>query len=374
VLFVLGGAYTLLMVKILPERDQPTDLTGKYRLGKFLTELRLPQGTRLEGQTVVEAQLNERFQLNVLEVLRGSERIAFDLRNRPLRADDVLIVRGATEDILSFRDQYGLLLLTDVKLDDSELSEGNNILVEVQLSPMSRLVGRTIKEIDFRRRYGCFVLALNRTGEVIREKLTSIGLRQWDTLLVFGPRTRIEALYGLDDFVPLQELDIRISPPRRWWVAVVIIPVVVILAALGIMPILKASILGVVALVLSRSISIQQAYDSINWTVIFLLAAILPLGIAMENTGLAAMIGESLAAAGRSLGPLAVLSLIYVGTALLSEIVSNNSTAVLMVPIALTAADSMGFEGRPFLITQLLRCSAIQQEHYNSSIICFRKV
>ncbi|HVS62798.1 MAG TPA: SLC13 family permease [Thermoanaerobaculia bacterium] len=199
VLFVIGGAYTLLLVRLLPARVQPSDLTGKYRLGNYLTELRIPSGSRLAGQTVVDAHLNERFQLNVLEVLRGAERIAFDLRSLSLEGGDVLIVRGAMEGILSFREQYGLLLLTDVKLEDKDLAAGNNILVEVQLSPLSRLNGRTIKEIDFRRRFGCFVLALNRTGEMIREKLTSIELRQWDTLLVFGPRSRVESLYRLDD-------------------------------------------------------------------------------------------------------------------------------------------------------------------------------
>ena len=249
-------------------------------------------------------------------------------------------------------------MLTDIKLEDSDLSDENNILSEIQLSPTSRLTGSTIKDIDFRRRYGCFVLALNRTGEMIREKITYIELKSWDTLLVFGPRARVESLYSTDDFVPLEELKLRLRMPKRWWVSMVIIPVVVLLAATGAMPILKASLLGAVALILSRAITIQQAYDSINWTVIFLLAAILPLGTAMANTGLDQVIGLSIADFGQGYGPLMVLALMYLVTALLSEIVSNNSTAVLMAPIAYTAATNLGVDPKPMLMAVAYAASA----------------
>ena len=131
------------------------------------------------------------------------------------------------EDIVNFRDHHGLRLLTDVKVDDRELSDQNNIMAEIQLSPVSRLTGSTIRGLDFRRRFGCFVLALNRYGEPIRDKLAHIVLHNWDTLLVFGPRSRIEALYETEDFVPLQEVKLRLVIPRRWWLSVVIIPMVV---------------------------------------------------------------------------------------------------------------------------------------------------
>lgn len=359
VLFVVGGIYTLTIpMKFLPPRADSSNLTKKYRLSNFLTELRVPEGSRIVGSTVVDAKIHEVFQLNVLEILRDKERIAQDLRNTKLQPDDVLIVRGEMEGIVRLRERYGLLLLTDVKLEDSDLADDNNILAEIQLSPNSRLTGMTIKDIDFRKRYGCFVLALNRTGEMIREKLTGIPLRSWDTMLVFGPRSRVENLYTMDDFVPLEELNLRLRMPKRWWVSLVIIPVVVLLAATGAMPILKASILGVVAMLLSRTITIQQAYDSINWTVIFLLAAILPLGTAMSNTGLDQTLGQGIASLGEGYGPLAVLALIYLATALLSEIVSNNSTAVLMAPIAYTAAIKMGVDPKPLLMGVAYAASA----------------
>ena len=359
VLFVIGAIYVFLVpMRYLPPRSVISSLTRKYRLTAFLTEVMVPDGSALIGQTVLDARISERFNLNVLEILRGEQRISVDLRNTQIESGDQLIVRGQMENIISLKEQYDLLLLTDTKLRDTDLSDENNILAEIQLSPVSRLVGETIKEIDFRRRYGCFILALNRTGEILRKKLADIGLKQWDTLLVFGPRSRVEALYALDDFLPLQELDLKLRLDRRWWVAVLIIPIVVLLAAVGVMSILKASILGFVVLVIAGSVTIQQAYKAINWTVIFLLAAILPLGIAMEKTGLAEQIGRGIADVGQGYGPLVVLSLVYLATALLSEIVSNNSTAVLMVPIAATTAQSIGADPKPFIMAVAFGASA----------------
>lgn len=360
VLLVVGFAYIVLVpMRRLPDRTGSSDLTTKYQLSSFLTEVQTPEGSSLVGSNVVDAQINERFRLTVLEILRGEERIAVELRSTPIRGGDVLIVEGLMDDIVNFRDHYGLRLRTEVKIGDRDLSDKNNIMAEIQLSPVSRLTGSTIRELDFRRRFGCFVLALNRTGEPIREKLAHIVLHNWDTLLVFGPRSRIEALYETEDFIPLQQdVKLRLVTPRRWWLAVVIVPIVVIVAATGVTSILKASILGAVALIVFGGISVQQAYEAINWTVIFLLVGILPMGIAMEKTGLAAMIGETIANAGADYGPWAVIALVYLATALLSEIVSNNSTAVLMVPIAGTAAASMGLDPKPFMMTVAFAASA----------------
>jgi len=359
ILFVVGMLYNVLVpMRFLPDRAVYSSLTRKYHLSSFLTEVQIPEGSKLVGRTVVEEEISQRHQLNVLEVVRGKRKIATDLRNTRLRPGDMLIVRGAMEDILAFKERYGLLLLTDIKLSDSDLTDRENILAEVQLSPTTSLTGRTLRQINFRKRYGCFVLALNRTGEVIRDKITSIPLKNWDTLLVFGPRARIEALHEEPDFTPLRELDLHLRLAPRWWITAVVVPAVVVLAASGVMPILKASILGVVALLVTRTLTIQQAYKAINWTVIFLVAAILPLGTAMINTGLAQRLGEGVAGLGAGLGPLALIGILYVTTAVLTEVMSNNSAAVLLVPIALSAGEAMGMNPRAVLMAVTFAASS----------------
>lgn len=221
--------------------------------------------------------------------------------------------------------------------------------MEVQLAPNSTLDGRSLKEIDFRRRYGCFVLALNRQGEIRREKLAAIPLERWDTLLVFGPRTRVEGLLSDEDFAPLQEVDIPLGLARGWWLVALAFPAIVLLSAFG-MSVMKASILTVVALLVTRRISMQRAYRAIDWTVIFLLAAILPLSVAIEEHGIASALGESLARIGAGAGPLALLAALYVATAVLTECISNNAAAALMVPIAISSASVTGIDPTPLLM------------------------
>ena len=351
VFFAVALAYNLLVpMRLLPERADPSSLTRKYSLGPYLTELRVPATSPLVGATVLERGISHRFNLNVLEIIRGQQKISQDIRNTELERDDVLLVRGAMEDIVALRGHYGLLLLSDTKLEDSTLTDRTNVLSEMQLAPQSQLAGRTLKEIDFRKRYGCFVLALNRTGELIRDKVAFISLQPWDILLVFGPRIRIEGLAQQEDFFSIGEVDLKIRLSPRWWLSAAIIPVVVLLAALGVFPILKASILGVVVLLVTRTLTIQQAYRSINWTVIFLLAAVLPLGVAMVKTGLAGILGGHIARLAGPLGPTAVLAVVVIATALLTEIVSNNSAAVLMIPVALSAAAVLGVDARPLVM------------------------
>jgi di/tricarboxylate transporter len=348
--FALGMAYNLLLVKRLPDRGDPSSLTGKYRLAAYLTEVSVPAGSPLVGRTVVQERISDRYRLNVLEILRGAQKIAFDLRSTPIRAEDILIVRGTMEDIVTFKEQQKLLLLSDIKLTDSELSDQQNVLVEAQLSPASELEGMSLKEIDFRRRFGAFVLALSRSGELIREKLGLIPLKRWDTLLVFGPRRSIEQLFELDDFMPLQELDLRLRLHRRWWLHAGTLLAVVLSATVFGVPLLTAALVGVVVLLASRTVKVQRVYRAVQWQVFFLLAATIPLGIAVERSGLAALAGEWIAAQGSSAGPWVALSLLYLATMLLTEMLSNASTAVLMVPVAMSTAGALGVDPKPMLM------------------------
>jgi di/tricarboxylate transporter len=337
-------------MRYLPSRSIISSLTRKYHLNSFLTEVKVPAGSPLVNRTVVEEQVSDRFEINVLEILRGRQKIATELRNTRVRAGDVLLVRGPVESIVSLRERFGLLSLADIKLNDNDLSDENNILVEVQISPESELEGQTLKDIDFRQRFGCFVLAINRRfGGVVHDKIAYIPLQRWDTLLVFGPRNRVENLQRLEDFIPLQEIGVRFRLSKRWWLAALAIPGVVGLSAGG-MSVMKAALLAAVFLMLTRRLSIQQAYHSISWTVIFLLATILPLGKAMENTGLSTLLGQGISETAAPLGPLALLTILIVVTSILTEMISNNAAAVLMVPIAISCASVAAVDPKPLLV------------------------
>jgi di/tricarboxylate transporter len=350
VFVALGFAYSLLILRYLPDRGDATSLTTKYQLANYLTEVQVPAGSRLVGRTVLEERVSDRFHLNVLEILRGDRRISYQIRSTPIAANDILIVRGAMQDIVACKEQLGLLLLSDTKLTDRELADRDNVLIEIQLSPTSTLEGLSLKEVDFRRRFGAFVLALARAGELIREKLALIPLRRWDVLLVFGPRRMVEQTLESDDFLALQEMDLRLRLHRRWWLHVSTLVAVVVAATAFDVDILKAAFLGVVVLFASRTVRVQRIYRSIHWSVFFLLAATIPLGIAVERAGIAAAVGRWLAERGGDAGPWVALSLLYLATMIATEMLSNASTAVLMVPVAMSTAAALGVDPKPFLM------------------------
>lgn len=350
--FIVGIGYNLVVApRLLPDRPTPESLTEKYQMGRYLTELRIGERSELIGRTLLERRIGERYDVSILEIQRDGRRITQDMKRTDLAGGDVLIVRGRMDQILALREQCGLLLLTDVELDDETLADESNVLVEVQLLPRSDLLGANLKEIDFRRRFGCSVLALNRVGHPLAHaRLGQIELQAWDTLLVFGPRARVEALAGSRDLKLVQELSMRLSLARRWWIAVAVIPAVVLLAALGVMPLLKGVILGVAVLLATRTLRIRQAYQAVDWSVIFLMVALLPMGIALERAGLAEDVAMGMVSLGEGLGPWMVLSLVVLATSLLTAVITNVSAAVLMVPISVSIAAGLAVDPKPFLM------------------------
>jgi len=356
---VVGLAYLILFArKNLPVRSIVSSLTQKYHMTRYLTELQVPEDSPLVGKTPLDKQISARYDLNILGIIRNHQKILIDIRITELQADDILLVRGPIDRIMRLKDREKLLLLTDTKLNDQELSIGDNTLTEVLVSPNSRLIGSTLKEIDFRRRYGCFVLAIRKSGEILRNKISNIPMNATDTLLIYGSRRRIEALKDDQNFVVLEEVGIKLQRGKKWIIAAVTILGVILMAAFNVMPILKSAILGALVLVLSRTITMQEAYKAVDWSVIFLLAGVIPLGRAMENTGLAQYIGDFIAQWGGPLGPLAVLAGMYLATNLLTETMSNNSTAIIMAPIAITSARALGVSPIPFLMAVTFAASA----------------
>jgi di/tricarboxylate transporter len=356
ILFAVGMVYTVLvMMRFLPDRQTGDSLAERY-LGGFLSELDVPEGSKIVGRTIVEERVNERFRVSVLEIVRDRTHLA-EVHAVRLQPGDRLILQGSFDDLVSFSEQSGLQLMSQAD-PDREIESGDNVLMEVQISPVSRLVGSNLRSLDFRRRFGANVLAMRRTGEIIRQQLVQVRLQRWDTLLVFGPRRQVEAFAARDDFVNLQEVGIHLELRRRWWIDLAIMVSVVGLASLGVVSILAASIYGVVALLVTRRLTMQEAYRAINWTVIFLVAAILPMGKAMVNTGLAARVGDLITQASAGAGPLVLLSILYLVTTILTEIMSNNSTAVLMVPVAISVAGTLNADPFPLIMTVAFAASA----------------
>jgi di/tricarboxylate transporter len=344
-----GTLYLLLFSRWLLPNRRGVQLTENYQLGDYITELRVRPESRLVGQTVAASGFGRKEDVTVLEILRGG-RALFAPLHEPIQANDVLLVRGGAREWIDAKAAWKLELEPEFQLKDEALQAKDLQLAEVLVAPHSRLIDRTLAGLDFRRRYNGIVLAIQARRQTVREKLNQVRLGFGDALLLLGPKEDLARLRADPDFLVLEQVE---EPALRrskipW--AVGILAAVVALAAFRVMPILVASIVGCILLVVSRCLTLEEAYGAIDWKVIFLLAGVLPLGLAMEKSGAAHLIAQSTLGMVGPLGPVAVLAVLYLLTAVLTEFVSNNATAVLLAPVALSTAAALGVDAKPLLM------------------------
>jgi len=359
-MLTLIGTSTNLLVSSMVERHglPPLGMFEFFGMGLIflavgLTEFEIGGGSPLIGSTCLQRGVNQKYDITILSIIRGDSRIESDLRNQELREGDILMARGTLENFVRFREEEKVLMLTDTKMNQTELTRGESTIVEGLVTQGSSLIGNTLKDINFHNKFSSFVLAVRREGKTLREKIARIPLQFADTLLIFVPRSSLAALFNNPDLAILQEHDIRLHKVRFWWLAIAIIPLVMFIAASGKTDILQAVLIGTVVLLILRAITIQEAYRSVNWSVIVLIAAFVPVGIAMERSGAADILGSSITAFGKlfpaELAPRAAMSCLFLVATLITSVMSNNTAAIVLVPVALAIAGQMSVDTRPFI-------------------------
>ena len=363
VMLVIGVAYLLIAVPFLiPSRTVTSSLTKSYHMGGYLTELKVSEESPLVGRTCKERAVNKNYDITVLDILRDGKLISKNIRDTIIYPEDILFVRGSLENFLRMKEVEKVTMLTDEKLTQDELIHDDNTLVECLITNRTDLVGKSLMEINFRRRFGSFILAIRREGEILRKKIAHVVLQAFDTLLIYGPIEKIKELSDSGDFIVLGEIEATLQKHKYWWVSVAVILGTVILAALGIVPILKGALIGAIFLLVIRVITANEAYQSINWQVIVLIAALIPLGIVIQKSGTSFWIGTVLNDIANAFNPLIrptiMLSLIYLVTIILTETTSNAATAIIMTPIAISAAQQMGLDPRTFVFAVCFAASA----------------
>ena len=363
VMLVIGMAYLLIAVPFLiPSRTVTSSLTKSYHMGGYLTELKVSAESPLVGRTCKERAVNKNYDITVLDILRDGKLISKNIRDTIIYPEDILFVRGSLENFLRMKEVEKVTMLTDEKLTQDELIHDDNTLVECLITNQTDLVGKSLMEINFRRRFGSFILAIRREGEILRKKIAHVVLQAFDTLLIYGPIEKIKELSDSGDFIVLGEIEATLQKHKYWWVSVAVIFGTVILAALGIVPILKGALIGAIFLLVIRVITANEAYQSINWQVIVLIAALIPLGIVIQKSGTAFWIGTVLNDIANAFNPLVrptlMLSLVYLVTIILTEMTSNAATAIIMTPIAISAAQQMGLDPRTFVFAVCFAASA----------------
>ena len=353
IVFVVGAVYLMTVgVRLLPERiPADEDLVEEYAIQEYLADVVVPANSSLLGQTVKEALGDDELDIDVLQLIRYGERFSDPLARKEIRESDTLRLRTNRETLEQILDAEGLTLAGGPRSEgDLHPGEEEPVLVEVVIPSGSFLVGETLTSSTFRQRYDANVLAFRTRGDVVRDRFEDIRIRVGDTLLVQAPPDSLTRLVENEDFIVAHEFDEVTYRSEKIPFAVAIIVGVVALPALNIVPIVVSALAGVVAMVFSGVLKPTELYSSVEWNVIFLLAGVIPLGIALQQTGAAALLGNAVASTATFLPAIGVLWVFYVATGLLTSVISNNASVVLMIPVAASAAQSIGANAFAFVL------------------------
>ncbi len=357
IVMVVGVVYLLTIGRwLLPKRNVDEEITERFHLKQYLSEVIITEKSSYIDQTVVELDLARQFNIEVLEIIRNGHRLPLPLTDHKMMAGDRLLIRTNTEKLLESDHQNDFDLQTASGLNATDVQGEDMELAELLIAPGSSLLGATLREVNFRNRYGASVLAMSHHGESLGNRLPSTPLEVGDSLLIKAPLRVLQSLSGDPDFVMTNQMR---QPPRRDKIpiAVGIIVGVVSLAAFNIQPILVSAIEGSVLMVLTGCLRIRELHQAIRWDVIFLLAGIIPLGLAMQNTGADLMVADFVSNLGQYLPPIILLGLFYLTTTILTELISNNATVILLVPIATATAVSLGLDPKAFILAIMFSAS-----------------
>ncbi|WP_368279251.1 SLC13 family permease [Halorussus ruber] len=351
---IVGVVYLMTVGRWLtPARIPPKeDLTEEFELEEYLTEVSVDEDSPLVGQTIGDALADTDFDVDLVQLIREGQTFVEPLGPKEIQAGDIFAVRTDRDTLVDLIDTEGLTLLPNVDVTEEELesADADSNLVEVVIAPRSSLVGETLATASFRERYDATVLALRRGPEYIRKRMDHAELQVGDTLLIQATPESISRLNVNRDFIVAQEIERPDYRESKIPLAIGIVAAVVGVAALDVLPIMVSALAGALVMVLTGVLNPPEVYDAVEWDVIFLLAGVIPLGIAMEQTGAAGLIADLVVLSGDFLPPIAVLGLFYVVTAVLTNIVSNNASVVLMIPVAAEAAQQLGANAFAFVL------------------------
>jgi len=355
VIFVTGILYMALVGRhLLPVRQPPGDAQSAQQLREYISEVRVMEDGCLSGQTLMESRMGADYDLTVLAIIRdGNVRTVLNSTTR-IEVDDYLMIKGSFENLMRAQDELGCLIETEAHAEFENLDDEDAHIVEATLAPRSHMVNRSLRKINFRDHYGFTVLAIRREGEVITKRLRNLKLQFGDSLLLQGPRHRLPVLQEGNDFLILEPIEVSKQQREKMPIAIGIIILVVALAMFAKLHIATAMVIGSVLMVLTGCLTMDEAYESIDWRTVFLVACMLPLGTAMENTGAARYIADLLLGAIGGYGPIAALAGIYILAVLITQPMSNAAAMVLVVPIALGTAASLGANHLAFTLAAVI--------------------
>lgn len=337
--------------------SSPTSLQD-FKLNERLMVVHVPPDSSLVGKTLVESHLGDSYGLGVLGILRGQETNLMPSSHEKLQAEDTLLVKGKQSDLMLIEGLQNLEMESEATPELGVLESEEIGLVEAVLSPHSTLAGKTLRELNFRFKYGLTVLAIWREGRAYRSNLRDLALRFGDALLLYGPRERLRMLGSEPEFLVLTEEAQETPRLEKIPIALSIMGLVLLPAILGWVPIAISAIVGVALMIITGCLTMEEAYRFVEWKAIFLIAGMLPLGVAMQETGAAQFLADGMIAVIGGAGPWVVMAGFFLLAALASQVMPNPAVAVLLAPIALSTSSDLLISPYPLMMTVAVSASA----------------
>jgi di/tricarboxylate transporter len=342
---------------LLPDRASLSGLLGQESKRRFLARLLIPNGSNYVGKNLTELPFNTS-ETRILDVVRGEVSMRRTMKDLVLEVGDRLVLKTGTGEILGLKEDGQIAFRDRDDHDVEPVTADQTITMEASIGPNSHLRGRPIKDLKLRRKYGVYLMAVHRQEQNISHDLQDLRLQFADTLLLEGPPEGLQRMMEDGGIVNLSTPTERPQRRTKAPIAIATIFGVMGLAALNVMPIAGLAVIGAVVVMMTRCVDPEEAFDAIDWRILFLIFGMLGLSMGMEETGTARLIVETVVGAVGGIGPIAILAAVYVLTSALTEMVSNNAVAVVIGPIVIALAIELGYDPRPFIMAVMFAASA----------------
>ena len=359
-LTLVGTVFVLLVGRfLLPSHHAPEDRSSHFQLEDYLSEIIISEKSPFLKQTVAEVEADSKFHFKVLGLIRNRRRLPAPHSHEVLGEGDVLVVRAPPDELVAIREEPDMDLhpvklfgdrITQAKLNGND-NEEEDVFVQAVVAPRSDLVGRTLKQIHFQRRYGAIVVGLWRKDGWLDQEISKVKLKPNDVLVLEGDAESLANVATDPAFLMMIPFHGQSKVRRRGWVAGLIMLATILLAAFNLMSIEMAALAGAVAVVLTRCLNIRQAYESIDSRIFVFIAGAIPLGVAMQKTGMAGMFAGWLQQSVGGWPERAVLLLLFAVVAVITQFMSDAATSALFAPVAVALAEGLGRPPEAFVVT-----------------------
>ncbi len=350
--------------KLLPERVTLAALIDSKDSREFITRAFVSKESPLIGVKFIESSLKKMKKARVIDVVRDGNRVKEALDKVVFSEGDEIIIKGRLGDLMGLADQDGITQGTPDQLGLEDVRTESAVMMEGIIGPDSSLAGKSLKELNFRQRFGVIIVAVHRRGRNLRERFEDVKLAFGDTLLVQGPARRMQQLFELKDFVNLsepKEIAIRSKKAPFAIAAILAFMIVGLLSGINIIPptpIVLVALSAAVFVLATRCIDPSEAYQAIEWKVIFLIIGMLGLGQALQYSGVADLLAIKVVELTRGMDPRILIALFYLLAAVMTEMVSNNAVAALLTPLGIIVSIQLGVDAKPFIAAVMFGSSA----------------